>query len=581
MRECLERMKSESKSLIKRGWRKKFVFGIFTLVALSVLLRALYLQYYMTDFLLEQGDNRFVRHIKNPAIRGTIFDRNGEPIALSTEVRSIWIDPSILSQYLHELPKLAYFLGKPEEELKQLVLSRQKSRFYWLKRQLPPHEAKVLMGLKIPGVYDQVEYKRYYPDAEITSHILGFTNIDDDGIEGLELSYQDWLKGTDTSTRIVKDAKGRVIEREEIVNMDNFKESKDLTLTIDRRIQISAYRALKTGMIKHNAVAGSVVVADMRTGDILAMVNQPAGNPNRLDERRSELLKNRAITDTFEPGSTIKPFVVAAGLESGRWKPNSIVKTGRGGYRIGKNLVRDVSASDSMDITTVLMKSSNIGVVRIAETLDPSILYNIYDQIGIGKKSQLRLLGEEPGRLGPLRRWQVDPFEYATKAYGYGISVNTLKLAQMYTVFGNQGKFRPLRLVKNDYFVEPTEIFSPQVTEQVLLMLESVTDKSKGGAGWRGKVPNFRVGVKSGTIRKIVNGKYSNTHHRSFFVGVAPISDPQYVIAVMLDEPRKDGYYGGLVAAPIFSDVMRSTLRIMGARPDALLDEPNIKLIAK
>lgn len=574
-------MKSVLTSLKKRNWRKIFVLGIFTLIAFAVVARALYLQYYMTDFLLEQGDNRFVRHVKNPAVRGTIYDRNGEPIALSTEVRSIWIDPSILSQNLHEIPKLSYFLGRSEEEIKQLILSRQKSRFYWLKRQLPPHEAKALMDLKIPGVYDQVEYKRYYPDAEITSHLLGFTNIDDDGIEGLELSYQDWLKGDDTTIRILKDAKGRVIERKEIIDMDNFRESKDLTLTIDRRIQISAYRALKTGMIKHEAVAGAVIVADMRTGDILAMVNQPAGNPNRLDERRAELLKNRVITDIFEPGSTIKPFVVAAGLESGKWRPNSIVKTGRGGYRVGKNVIRDVSSSDSMDVTTVLMKSSNIGVVRIAETLEPSILYNIYDKIGIGQKSQLRLTGEEAGRLGPLRRWQVDPFEYATKAYGYGISVNTLKLAQMYTVFGNEGKYRPLRIVKNDYYPETVEVFSPHVTGEVLLMLEAATDKAKGAGGWRARVPNFRVGGKSGTIRKIVNGKYSSTHHRSFFVGVAPISDPQYVVAVMIDEPRKDGYYGGLVAAPIFSDVMRSTLRIMGTKPDALLDEPNIKLIAK
>lgn len=580
MKKASKRTK-QSKPTIWREWRKIFVFGVFTFIAIAIIIRALYLQYYMTDFLLEQGDNRFIRHVKNPAIRGTIFDRNDEPIALSTEVRSIWIDPSILSQNLHELPKLSYFLQRPEEEIRQLVLTRQKSRFYWLKRQLPPHEARALMAQKIPGVYDQVEYKRYYPDAEITSHILGFTDIDDDGIEGVELAYQDWLKGKGTSTRILKDAKGRVIERKEIIDQENYRESKDLTLTIDRRIQISAYRALKSGMIKHKATAGSVVVADMRTGDILAMVNQPAGNPNRLQDRRATLLKNRAITDIFEPGSTMKPFVVAAGLESGKWRPNSVVKTGRGGYRIGKNLVRDVSSSDSMDVTTVLMKSSNIGVVRIAESLDPSILYNIYHKIGIGAKSQIRLTGEEPGRLGSLRRWQVDPFEYATKAYGYGISVNTLKLAQMYTVFGNAGQYRPLRLVKSDYYPETTEVFSPRTVEQVLVMLEATTDKSRGAGGWRANVPNFRVGGKSGTIRKIINGKYSSTHHRSFYVGIAPISDPQYVVAVMLDEPTKDGYYGGLVAAPIFSDVMRSTLRIMGTRPDALLDEPNIKLIAK
>ncbi|MHC5226583.1 peptidoglycan D,D-transpeptidase FtsI family protein [Ignatzschineria sp. LJL83] len=577
-------MRKPSKQPSKKRWpewRRYLVLGILTLVAISIAVRALYLQYYMTDFLLEQGDNRFIRHMNNPAIRGTIFDRNGEPIALSTEVRSIWIDPSILSQNLHEIPKLAYFLDRPESEIEQLVLSRQKSRFYWLKRQLPPHEAKVLMGLKIPGVYDQIEYKRYYPDAEITSHLLGFTDIDDDGIEGVELAYQDWLKGNGTTTRILKDAKGRVIERQEIIDLENHRESEDLTLTLDRRIQISAYRALKTGMIKHNAVAGSVIVADVKTGDILAMVNQPAGNPNRLEDRRAVLLKNRAITDIFEPGSTIKPFVVAAGMEYGNWKPHSVVKTGRSGYRVGKNLIRDVSVSDTMDVTTVLAKSSNIGVVKIAETLDPSILFNIYDQIGIGQKSQIRLTGEEAGRLGTLRRWQLDPFEYATKAYGYGISVNTLKLAQMYTVFGNEGNFRPFRLVKNDYYAETTPIFSPRVTEEVLTMLEAATDKSRGAGGWRATVPNFRVGGKSGTIRKIVNGKYSNTHHRSFFVGLAPISDPQYVVAVMIDEPRKDGYYGGLVAAPIFSDVMRSTLRIMGTKPDAFLDDPNIKLISK
>ncbi|WP_051396069.1 penicillin-binding protein 2 [Ignatzschineria larvae DSM 13226] len=577
-------MKNKSKKSKKTKdirWRKYFVLSFFVIIAIAVVSRGLYLQYYHTDFLLEQGDNRFVRHIKNQAVRGTIFDRNGEPIAISTEVRSIWIDPSILSQNLHELPKLAYFLDRPEEDLKQLILSRQESRFYWLKRQLPPHEAKVLMDLRIPGVYEQVEYKRYYPDAEITSHILGFTDIDDNGIEGIELTYQDWLKGDDTVTRIRKDAKGRVIERTEVIDLENYHASQDLTLTIDRRIQISAYRALKAAMIKHNATAGSVVVADMRTGDILAMVNQPAGNPNRLSDRRASLLKNRAIADTFEPGSTIKPFVVAAGLESGKWKPNSIVKTGRNGYRIGKNVVRDVSPSDSMDVTTVLMKSSNIGVTRIAETLDPALLYTIYDHIGIGKKSEIRLTGEEPGRLGPLRRWQVDPFEYATKAYGYGISVNTLKLAQMYTVFGNQGSFRPLRLVKDDYYPETTAIFSPKVTEQVVLMLEAATNKAKGAGGWRANVPNFRIGGKSGTVRKIINGKYSSDHHRSFFVGIAPISDPQYVVAVMLDDPKKEGYYGGLVAAPIFSEVMRSTLRIMGTKPDALLDDVNIKLIAR
>lgn len=576
-------MKNSSKPSKRQWqeWRRYFVLAVFTLIAASVAIRALYLQYYMTDFLLEQGDNRFVRHMNNPAVRGAIFDRNGEPIALSTEVRSIWIDPSILSQNLHEVPKLAYFLKRPEAEITQLILKRQKSRFYWLKRQLPPHEAKALMALNIPGVYDQIEYKRYYPDAEITSHILGFTDIDDDGIEGIELAYQDWLKGNNTSIRILKDAKGRVIERREIIDSENHRESQDLNLTIDRRIQISAYRALKTGMIKHEAVAGSVIVADMKTGDILAIVNQPAGNPNRLEDRRAILLKNRAITDIFEPGSTIKPFIVAAGMEYGKWKPDSVVQTGRNGYRIGKNLIRDVSLSDSMDVTTVLAKSSNIGVVKIAESLDPSIIFNIFDQIGIGHKSQIRLTGEEPGRLGTLRRWQLDPFEYATKAYGYGISVNTLKLAQMYTVFGNEGSYRPLRLINNDYYPATTQVFSPSVTEKVLVMLEAATDKSRGAGGWRANVPNFRVGGKSGTIRKIVNGKYSSTHHRSFFVGIAPISDPRYVVAVMIDEPRKDGYYGGLVAAPIFSEVMRSTLRIMGTKPDALLDDPNIKLIAK
>lgn len=563
-----------------KDWRRNLVFAHLALVAIIILVRGFFLQYHMTEFLSDQGNNRFVRNVKVPAVRGSILDRNHEPIAMSTEVRSIWIDPSIVSQHLEELPKLAYLLDRPEEELKQIILARKKGRFYWLKRQLPPHLAEPIMSLKIPGVYERVEYKRYYPDAEITSHILGFTDIDDNGIEGIELAYQDWLKGDDTHRRILKDGRNRIIKSFEVsAQGEDFKESQDLVLTIDRRIQISAYRALKAALIKHKAEAGSVIVADVKTGDILAMVNQPAGNPNRLSDRHAVLLKNRAITDVFEPGSTVKPFVVAAGLESGKWRPNSVIKTGWGGYKVGKNRITDVSKSESMDVTTVITKSSNIGVVKIGETLDPEVLYKIYEAVGVGSKSHLRLVGEQEGTLGSLARWRRDPFEYATKTFGYGISVNTLKLAQMYTVFGNDGAFRPFRIVKSDYYPEAKQVFSPHVARQVLEMMETAMDRSKGGSGWRGQVPNFRVAGKSGTSRKIINGKYSPNHHRSFFVGIAPVTEPQFVIAVMIDEP-KEGYYGGLVAAPVFGEVMRNTLRIMGSRPDAMPDAPKLQLIS-
>lgn len=561
----------------KEHWRRNSVLLFLLLTAAILVIQAFFLQFHNTQFLQTEGSKRYIRNIKLPSVRGTIYDRNGETIASSAEVRSVWADPSILSQHPEEFPFLAQILDIPLDELTRRIERYRKHRFIWLKRQLPPNEGEAIEQLRIPGVEVQREYRRYYPHTEITSHLLGFTNIDDEGIEGIEKSYQEWLMGDSALQRVIKDSKNRIIRILEEHPPE--KEGQDLYLTIDHRIQIIAYDALKKAVERHNAVGGSIIVADSRTGDILAMVNQPAGNPNRIADRRAILLKNKALTDLFEPGSTIKPFIVALGLESGKWTPDTVVTTGRN-FRVNGHPILDVARSEQLSITDVIVKSSNIGVAKIALSLDPQIMWELFTDLEIGERSHLNLVGEPMGTKGDLRKWQLNDFEYVTKSYGYGISINAVKLAQIYTVFANEGVLRPLRLAMHEPMRPTKRIFSPKVANDVLDMMELALDKKRGGGGWRAAVPQYRVAGKSGTVRKSGAGGYTNQRHQSFFVAVAPVSEPRYIVSVVIDEPREGGYYGGLVAGPVVSEVMGNTLRILGVRPDALEKMPQLQLLS-
>lgn len=562
-----------------KNTRRTVVLGIFYILGFVLFGSAFSLQILDQKFLLTQGNNRVLRTIEVPAVRGMILDRNDESLAVSTEVYSIVADPYILLNYAEYFPALAQALNMDQTELKEVLNKRENSRFLRLKRQVPPHETNGVVQLNLPGIMLEREYKRFYPDAEITAQLLGFTNSEDKGIEGLELTYDEFLKGKVGAKQVIRDSHGRVIDQFKQVR--GAESGSDLVLTIDRRIQVAAYQALKNAMLEHSAKSGSAIVLDAWTGEVLALVSQPSGNPNNLQDRVPSLMKNRVISDVFEPGSTIKPFVVALGLESGQWHKNSIVETGRQ-FMVNGNPIRDVARSDSMDLTTVLVKSSNIGVSRIALSMPANVLWQLYQSLGVGSKSSLGISGEQAGRLGNLKQWERNPFEHATKSFGYGISVNTAQLAQMFSVFANGGVMQPIRIIKKKNEVEveahpAKRIFSKHVNDNMVLMLEQVIAANQAS---KAKVANYRVAGKSGTARKIENGRYSTTKHRAFYVGFAPVSNPRYVVAVMIDEPSKGQYYGGAVAGPVFSEIMGDTLRILNIKPDGLKELPKLQLIS-
>ena len=560
-----------------KNTRRVIVLGIFYVLGLLLLVSAFGLQIVEQKFLQTQGNNRVIRTVEMPAVRGIIMDRNEESLAVSTEVYSVWADPYILLDYTEYFSALAKALNMDEAHLNELIRKREQSRFVWLKRQMPPHETNELAKLNLPGVFIETEYKRFYPDAEMTAQLLGFTNSEDVGIEGIELTFDEHLKGKMGRKQVIRDTKNRVIDQLRIV--EPAVAGNDLVLTIDRRVQLAAYQALKSAIIEHNAKSGAVMVVDAWTGEVLALVSQPSGNPNNLQHRIPELMKNRAISDAFEPGSTIKPFVVALGLESRKWKPESIVETGYQ-FKVNGNAIKDVSKSNSMNLITVLVKSSNIGVAKVALSMPPEVLWNLYQNLGIGTRTSLGIKGEQSGRLGSVKPWQRNQFEHATKSFGYGISVNVAQLTQMFSVFANDGVLQPLKIVKNSPKLsdkEPQRIFSKHVNESMVHMLERViTDNPTTKA----KVANYRVAGKSGTARKIENGRYSSSKHRAFYAGFGPVSNPRYVVVVMIDEPSKGQYYGGAVAGPVFSAIMGDTLRILNIKPDGLTELPKLQLIS-
>ncbi|HIF49975.1 MAG TPA: penicillin-binding protein 2 [Thiotrichaceae bacterium] len=544
--------------------RRWLVLGLF-LCAMAILSsRAIYLQLLNNDFLKEHGDARSIRVVDVPSHRGVIVDRNGEPLAMSTPVESIWVTPKKVFEDVTRLPDLANVMDMTVEELHEILRDRISRDFVYLKRHANPDLVKKVQALRIKGVSTQREYKRYYPAAEVTSHIVGFTNIDDQGQEGLELAYDEWLSGKFGKKRVLKDRLNRVIEN--IESIESSEPGKKLTLSIDRRVQYLAYRELAAAVKYHRAKGGSLVMLDIKTGEVMAMVGQPSYNPNNRETLKSHYYRNRAVTDVFEPGSTMKPFTIAAGLESGIYKPHTEINTSPGFYKVGDHTIRDTHNYGNIDVSTVITKSSNVGASKIALALEPEQYWDALSRFGFGQPTGSAFPGESGGILSPYNTWS--DFEMATMSFGYGLSVTPLQLVQAYSVLANGGVMLPVSFIKVNDTVSGRRVIPENIARQVRKMLETVV--SAKGTGKRAAIKGYRVIGKTGTVHKSVRGGYSEDRYLSLFAGIAPASEPRFAMVILIDEPRGDSHYGGDVAAPVFSRVMEGTFRILNIPPDDL-----------
>ena len=523
-------------------------------------LRAVDLQVLRKGFLKQQGDARYLRTIPMRVSRGTIFDRNGVPLAVSTPVESLWVDPAQLDQHPERIPELADALHVDARDLAARIKANHGREFLYLKRRISPAEAKKVLDLDIPGVNQQREYKRFYPSGEVMAHVLGFTNIDDNGVEGLERTYNDWLSGRDGSKRVIRDRLGHVVENVGLVNEP--KPGHDLTLSIDRRIQYLAYRELKSAVVDHGARAGSIIVMDVRNGEVLAMVNQPSFNPNAVGHSRPAQRRNRAITDVIEPGSVMKPFTIAAALESGKWTPTTPVDTNPGWLSMAGYTIHDVHNHGLLDLTGVITKSSNVGAAEISETLDSRHMYELLRRFGFGERSGSGFPGEVSGVLPPGASWS--DLRKATISYGYGISVTPLQLARAYAALADGGRMHVPSFVRGQDS-KPDAVIDPALAREILDMLETVV--SPEGTALKAAVANYSVAGKTGTSHIAAGGGYSD-RYVSAFVGIAPATHPRLVAVVIVDDPSEGSYYGGLVAAPLFSRVMSNALRLLDVPPD-------------
>jgi len=536
---------------------------VLIVAAAALVWRALDLQLHQKTFLQNQGDARHLRVVPLPSHRGSVVDRNGDPLAVSTPVDSVWVNPKELAASRDTWPALTAALEWDDDRLHRTIAGRIQREFVYLQRHARPALAARVTELKVPGVYLQREYRRYYPAGEVVGHVVGFTDVDDHGQEGLELAYDEWLSGEDGSKRVLRDRYGRVVE--DIESIRTPQHGHDLQVTVDRRIQYLAYRALKAAVQHHGAKSGSVVVLDPSTGDVLAMVNQPAYNPNNRADRESQSYRNRAVTDVFEPGSTIKPFIVAAALESGRFRPDSPVDTTPGLLRVRNHTVHDLRNYGRIDVATVIKKSSNVGASKLALALAPQEVWALLNRAGFGTATGVGYPGESDGILTDFDRWS--DVHRATLAYGYGLSVTPLQLARAYAAIANGGVLPPVTL-NIDAPVERTEtrVMSKETARRVRNMLESVV--APGGTGLRASVPGYRVAGKTGTVRKAAQGGYAEDRYTAVFAGLAPASSPRLVVVVTVDEPAGTEYYGGQVAAPVFAEVVGGALRLLGISPD-------------
>ena len=540
------------------GLRLYFILVLLILAAVALAARAVDLQLIDHGFLTGQGDARYSRVAEITAHRGTITDRYGEPLAVSTPVDSVWVNPQELTQSADQLPRLARALKRDPQT------SNLDREFLYLARHLEPEQAARIKALGIPGVYTLREYRRYYPAGEVTGHLLGFTSIDDAGQEGLELAYDHWLAGEDGAKRVIQDRYGRVVE--DVESIRAARPGKDLVLSLDLRIQYLAYRELKRALIENGARAGSLVVLDIATGEVMAMVNQPAFNPNDREQLAVGRYRNRAATDIFEPGSSIKPFVMAAALASGRLHDDSVINTAPGFVKVGIKVIEDKHNLGSIGLATILAKSSNVGMAKIALQLEPRAIWTTLDTLGFGQVSTSGFPGESAGLLTNYNHWR--PIGIATLAYGYGLSVTPLQLAHAYATLGSGGVARPLTFLRIDQPPGGERVLDEHVARSVVHMLESVITPE--GTGVQAALAGYRVAGKTGTAWKATAGGYSTDKYMSVFAGVVPASAPRLAAVVVIDEPGGTKYYGGDVAAPVFAGVLSGALRLMAIAPDDL-----------
>jgi cell division protein FtsI (penicillin-binding protein 3) len=544
-------------------WRARFVLLVMLLASGVLLARAAWLQGVKNDFLQAKGEARYERVIELPATRGRILDRNGDVLAVSSPVRSVWAIPEDAKLAPTQVRELARLLNVDVTELNRKLASERE--FVYLKRQLPPDIAERLTARNYPGIYTQNEYRRFYPAGEVVAHVVGFTDVDDKGQEGMELAFEHDLIGRAGSRRVIKDRRGQIVE--DVESIKRPQEGREVALALDSKIQYLAHSALKQAVAENKAKAGGIVVLDAKTGEVLALANNPTYNPNNRVGLSGAQLRNRVLTDAFEPGSTMKPFTAAMALDSGRYRADTVVNCAPGRMTIGTATISDAHPLGLLTVAQVIQKSSNIGSAKIALTMKPDDMWQKYDALGFGTPVKLGFPGETGGRLRPAKIWR--PIEQATMAYGHGISVSLMQLAQAYLVFARDGDEIPISLTRLDTPpLHGRSIFSAQTAHEVRMMLETVTQP--GGTATRAQVPGYRVGGKTGTAYKLENGVYAHKYVSSF-VGIGPISDPRLIVAVMIDEPSAGKHYGGEVAAPVFSQVMGGALRALGVPPDAPL----------
>ncbi len=573
-------------------WRRFSAAFVFTLLAGALVIKALDIQILDSEFFEKQGEARQLRTVAIPAHRGHIVDRHGEPFAISAPVYSVWVNPEELQDYLVPKPdltaqqrlanqqslaalaKVAKRLSINVNDLKARIKRNSHREFLYLKRHISPELAAEVMALGAPGIALQNEYRRYYPAAEVAAHVVGFTNIDNQGQEGMELAFNDWLKGVPGKKRVIRDRLGRAFDDVERIRPEQ--PGRHIKLSLDKKLQYVTYRSLKAAVLKHNAVAGSAVVLDVRTGEVLAMANQPSFNANDRRQMQPQATRNRAVTDVFEPGSTMKPITIAAALESGHWEPFDNVSTAPGYMRVSGNMVRDTRNYGDLDVGGVLEKSSNVGITKIALAMDAEQQWSMYQKLGFGAVTGSGFPGEVSGRLS-LSVLNSD-FERASLAYGYGISVTALQLAQAYLAIAADGLFRPVSFLYDETGEGAVHgsrrVMSVETARAVRKMMQrAVSDE---GTGKRARVANYSVAGKTGTVHKFIAGGYARDRYLAIFAGMIPADKPELVMVVMIDEPRNGEYFGGQVAAPVFAQVMSSAMRLLDIAPD---DVSNTQLI--
>ena len=549
-------------------WRAYLLLGLLASCALGLVYRAGNLQLVDHGFLAKEGDARFSRVLDIAAHRGTVTDRYGEPLAVSTPVDSIWVNPGELALATDQIPRLAAALKLDRQELARRITSNLDREFLYIARHRQPAEAEQIKALAIPGVYTSREYRRYYPAGEVTGHLLGFTNVDDAGQEGLELAFDHWLAGEDGAKRVIQDRYGRIVQNVESIRPA--RPGRDLVLSIDLRIQYLAYRELKAAIRDERARAGSIVVIDVETGEVLAMVNQPAYNPNDREQLQAATYRNRAATDIFEPGSSIKPFFVAAGLASGKYDNHSVIDTSPGFIKVGARVFDDEHNFGAINIATVLAKSSNVGMAHLALSLPPQEIWETLTHLGFGQVTTSGYPGESAGLLPGYSQWR--PIGIAVMSHGYGLSVTPLQLAHGYATIGGFGLVRPVSFLRVEGSPQGERVLDEHVGRELVTMLESVV--AAEGTGKLAAIPGYRVSGKTGTAFKAESGGYSTDRYMAVFGGVAPTTAPRLAAVVVIDEPSAGQHMGGQVAAPVFSRVVGGALRLLAVAPDAPVNGP-------